>query len=192
MSSLIRHADVRDVPALGKIINNCAEYGQMLHRSLEYLYENVRDFHVATDGSAIVGVCGLKVVWANLAEVYALAVAPQQRGKGLGLRLVESCCDEARNLGIARLMTLTYEQLFFSKLGFEILDRQQLPLKVWNECVGCSKNQNCDEIAMLRVLSDVPEAEAPASAPASDDAYIVPVTVKVGRSSQRQKMDEAH
>ena len=188
---MIRRADIRDVPALGKIINDCAEYGQMLHRSLEYLYENVRDFHVATEGETIVGVCGLKVVWADLAEIYALAVTPQQRGKGLGRKLVESCCDEAKQLGIRRLMTLTYEQQFFAKLGFEILDRQQLPLKVWNECVRCTKNQQCDEVAMVRVLPDVPEAEAPATA-AADDAYIVPITVKVGRSGRRQKMDEAH
>ena len=189
---MIRRADIRDVPALGKIINDCAEYGQMLHRSLEYLYENVRDFHVAVQGDAVVGVCGLKVVWANLAEIYALAVAPQQRGNGLGRKLVDSCCDEAKQLRIPRLMTLTYERQFFTKLDFEILDRQQLPLKVWNECVRCSKNQNCDEIAMVRVLADVPEAEAPATGSMSDDAYIVPVTVKVGRSGRRQKMDEAH
>ena len=154
----------------------------MLPRSLASMYENIRDFHLAVepgeDGTErIVGVCGLQVVWANLAEVYALAVDPTMRGRGLGRRLVLSCIDEAEALGIRRLMTLTYQREFFEKLGFEVVDRQQLPLKVWSECVRCPKNQACDEIAMIRVLEEVPEIKAPeAKAPPADE-YVVPVTL---------------
>ncbi|HEX7009748.1 MAG TPA: N-acetyltransferase [Phycisphaeraceae bacterium] len=162
----IRRAQIADVPAMGKIINDCAEFGLMLPRSLASLYENVRDYQVAVafdsqGGQRVVGVCGLAIVWANLAEVYALAVAPEYRGRGIGKRLVQAVIDEARELGIRKLMTLTYERAFFEKLGFGIIDRQQLPMKVWSECVRCPKNQACDEIAMLRVLKDVPELVVP-------------------------------
>lgn len=174
----IRRATVADVPAMGQIINDCAEFGLMLPRSLSSMYENVREFHVAEDSGGdgrVVGVCGLSVVWANLAECCALAVESSQRGKGLGRKLVDACVEEAKVLGIRTIMTLTYERAFFEKLGFAVVDRQKLPLKVWSECVRCPKNQACDEIAMTRVLEDVPELVVARPAPPPVDQYVVPI-----------------
>ena len=188
MRFMIRRAQIADVPAMAQIINDCAEYGIMLPRSLASLYENVRDFHVAVEADSqgagadrqqVVGVCGLSVIWANLAEVYALAVAPQCRGQGLGKRLVLACVDEAETLGIKRLMTLTYEKVFFEKMGFAVIDRQQLPLKVWSECVRCPKNQACDEIAMIRELADVPELKVPRPVPPPPDQYVLPTVTRL-------------
>lgn len=178
---MIRRADVRDVPAFARIINDCAEYGLMLHRSLSFLYEHVRDFYVAVDDkdpARVQGVCGLSVVWANLAEIYSLAVAPEARGKGLGKRLVEAAVEDARRLGIRKLMALTYQKDFFERAGFEVVDRQQLPLKVWSECMQCPKNQACDEIAMIRVLDEVPELPAPSAPSPAPQEYVVPVVLK--------------
>ena len=187
----IRKASVKDVPELGQIINDCAEYGLMLHRSHSFLYEHVREFHVAVDAHRVVGACGLSIVWAHLAEVYALAVAPEARGRGLGRRLVETCLEEARSLGLARIFALTYENDFFRKLGFEIVDRQQLPLKVWSECVRCLKNQACDEIAMVRVLEDVPQIDAPQPDPPQAESYVVPVTLNVAQATRGRKMSQS-
>lgn len=177
----IRRATVADVPAMGQIINDAAEFGLMLPKSLASLYETVRAFHVAVvagedEAERIVGVCGLSVVWANLAEVASLAVSPDQRGKGLGKQLVQTVIEEARQLGIPRIMTLTYEQVFFEKFGFAVLDRQELPLKVWSECVRCPKNQACDEIAMVRVIEGVPEP-AGMPVPPRPTSYEVPVVL---------------
>lgn len=178
-----RHAHIADIPAAAAIINDAAEYGLMLPRSLASMYEDLRDFHVAVapasngDGERVVGVCGLKIVWANLAEVFALAVAPEMRGKGIGRGLVLSCIDEAEELGVKRLMTLTYQQEFFEKLGFAVIDRQNLPLKVWSECVRCPKNAACDEIAMIRVLEDVPELKLPEPKAPPAEEYVVPVVL---------------
>ena len=86
---MIRHASIREIPDVAAIINDCAEHGLMLHRSHSYLYEHVRDFHVAIEDGRVIGVCGLGVVWANLAELYALAVTPRARGRGLGNQLVD-------------------------------------------------------------------------------------------------------
>ena len=139
---MIRRATIADVPAMGRIINDAAEFGLMLPKSTAALYETVRQFHVADDPDRgeVVGVCGLSVIWADLAEVVSLAVESSQRGKGLGRKLAEACLEEAQALGIRRVMTLTYEQAFFEKLGFSVIDRQKLPLKVWADCVRCPKN----------------------------------------------------
>ncbi|MEX0775398.1 MAG: N-acetyltransferase [Phycisphaeraceae bacterium] len=188
---MIRRAGIQDIPQIGDIINSSAEYGLMLHRSLAFLYEHVRDFHVEVRQRKVVGVCGLSIVWANMAELYALAVMPEFRGKGLGKRLVLSCVDEADELGIRKIMTLTYEQAFFAKCGFHVIDRAQLPMKVWSECIRCSKNQACDEIAMLRVLEDVPEVAVPRPYEPPPGSYEVPVVLKMS-GVKRAKMDEAH
>ncbi len=190
----LRHAAVSDVPAMGRIINDAAEYGLMLHRSPAYLYEHIRDFHVAVDEQGeVVGVCGLLIIWGNLAEVYALAVRSDQRGKGLGGKLVQACVKEARQLRIRRLMALTYEQRFFEKQGFAVVDRQSLPLKVWTQCIRCAKNQACDEIAMVRVLEDVPDLVPQKPAAPPQGKLIVPTVAaeRYAPGQPRPKMDEA-
>ena len=47
---------------------------------------------------------------------------------------------------------LTYVADFFRKMGFQEVERGELPLKVWKDCVRCPKFQCCDEIAVMRVL----------------------------------------
>jgi amino-acid N-acetyltransferase len=41
-------------------------------------------------------------------------------------------------------------------MGFEVVSKDTLPLKVWSDCVRCPKRDGCDEIAMVRLLQDVP------------------------------------
>jgi len=171
----VRPAGVADVVRIAGIVNDYAERGRMLHRSHAELYEHLRDYQVADGGGQILGVVGLRIMWSNLAEVYALAVSPEARGQGLGKRLVLSAVDEAEQLGIGRVFALTYEREFFERCGFHVVDRhQQLPLKVWSECVRCPKNQACDEIAMVRVL-EVPEIAASGPQRIALEQYEVPV-----------------
>ena len=84
----------------------------------------------------IVGVCGLSIVWANLAEVVSLAVDPAYRGRGLGKRLAQACLDEAARLGVRQVMTLTYERAFFEKLGFSVVERQNPACRLHNQHRG--------------------------------------------------------
>jgi amino-acid N-acetyltransferase len=153
---MIRPATIHDVPRIQGIINSHAELGKMLFRSLAQLYEGLRDLSVYQLDRDVVGVVGLSVLWADLAEVRSLAVDEPYRGRGIGTRLVEWSIQETRRLQIRRLMTLTYEQRFFEKLGFEVVPKETLPLKVWSECVRCPKRNGCDEIAMVRLLPEVP------------------------------------
>lgn len=162
---MIRPATVHDVPRVSEIINSHAELGRMLFKSYAQLYENLRDFAVYEDGGRILGCCALAVIWADLAEVRSLAVEDSSRGRGIGRKLVERAIDEARRLQIRRLMSLTYEQAFFEKLGFQVVPKETLPLKVWSDCIRCPKNEHCDEIAMVRTLEEVPIVEQPSATP---------------------------
>lgn len=135
----------------------------MLPRSHAELYETVRDFVVAEvagdvggDVPRIVGTCALEVIWSDLAEVRSLAVDASVQGRGLGGRMVEALIAEARELGIQRVFALTYEQRFFERLGFGVVDKAALPLKVWSECIKCPKRDGCDEIALVKTVLERP------------------------------------
>lgn len=162
---MIRPATVHDVSRISEIINSHAELGRMLFKSYAQLYEDLRDFCVYEKDGKVVGCCGLAIVWADLTEIRSLAVDEAYRGQGIGKRLVEWAIEECRRLEIRRLMSLTYEQGFFEKMGFEVVDKDTLPLKVWSDCVKCPKRDGCDEIAMVRTLWDVPMIVMPSTAP---------------------------
>src|SRR3954468_13997908 len=162
---MIRPATVHDVSRISEIINSHAELGKMLFKSYAQLYEDLRDFAVYEKDGKVVGCTALAIIWADLTEIRSLAVDNAYRGQGIGRRLVEWSVEECRRLQIRRLMSLTYEQTFFEKLGFEVVNKDTLPLKVWSDCVRCPQREGCDEIAMVLTLDDVPIVAAPTTAP---------------------------
>jgi len=188
----LRRATVADVPAMVDLANNFAEHGLMIHRSRAEMYERVRDFVVAADDDGhVVGMCGLRIMWANLAEVYALAVARSAHGQGIGKAVVGRIIDEARTVGIHRLFSLTYERAFFERCGFHVVDRKTLPLKVWGECIRCPKHEACDEIAMVYVLDDVPDLGAPLPTTDSATRYDAAIIPRVTEATLRIDMNAA-
>jgi amino-acid N-acetyltransferase len=171
---MIRPATIYDVPRIQEIINSHAELGRMLFKSYAQLFEDLRDFGVHEENGQIMGCVAITIIWADLAEVRSLAVDATAIGRGIGRQLVEWSVEEARRLQIRRLFALTYEQRFFEKLGFEVVTKESLPLKVWSDCVRCPKNDNCDEIAVVRTLEDVPAPDF-AAAPPTPRGVSIPV-----------------
>ena len=155
----IRSAKVSDAAAICMLINYHAERGKMLHRSLEGVYDALREFLVAEDGEEIVGCVAVDIFWADLAEIKSLAVAAGRLRQGVGSRLVRAAVANAQELGIRKLFALTYEKEFFERHGFEVIDRDTLPEKVWRECVSCPRADACDEIAMMLRLDGQPEGD---------------------------------
>ena len=147
---MIRKAVIDDVKKIQQLVNQYADRGLMLPRSLNELYENLRDFWIYDDGTgAILGVCALHVSWDGLAEVRSLAVDQEQTKKGIGSKLVGKCLAEAKELGAAQVFVLTYQDQFFSKLGFSPVDKKDLPHKIWTDCLNCVKFPNCDETSLI-------------------------------------------
>jgi len=151
----VRKANVLDVPGLQKLIHTFAVRNEMLHRSLNELYENVRDFVLVEEAGKILACSALHVTWDDLAELKCVAVDESMQKRGLGRAVVTECLAEARVLGLRRVFTLTYQPEFFSKYGFQIVDRNMLPHKVWGECIKCHKFPNCNEVAMIHYVGKV-------------------------------------
>lgn len=149
---MIRNARLDDVEIIRELINEYAEQEIMLFRSLADLYDSLRDFKLYESEGQVVGCCALNIVWEDLAEVKSLAVAPGHQGKGIGRALLQAVVDEARELHLPKIFTLTLEAPFFAKAGFELVEMDSLPHKVWSECVHCPKQDKCDEIAMTLTL----------------------------------------
>ncbi len=152
-----RAAVLPDVDAIHSIIAPYAESGVLLPRSRAELNENVRDFVVAEDTEAdraIVGCGALHLYGMHLAEIRSLAVAPELKRKGIGRELVNALMAESRRHGITCVCLFTRTPEFFARLGFEVARREQLPDKIYKDCVNCPRIHDCDEIAM--VLGQIP------------------------------------
>jgi amino-acid N-acetyltransferase len=163
---VIGKAQIRDVEEILELVNGFAASNLMLPRGPQYLYENIRDFVIASDPNVpvysmtetrevlnLIVACGsLHVLWEDIAEVRALAIHPDYQHLGLGSKLVEYMKKEARQLGIHRLFTFTMTEEFFSSLGFKKIKRKELPPKVWGECSRCPKYFRCDEVGMVLEL----------------------------------------
>ena len=149
---MIRKATVEDVRIIQKIVNTHADKGEMLPRSLGDTCDNIRDFFVYEQDETILGCCALNVTWVDLAEIRSLAVADEAKSKGIGTALLDVCLEDAHKLGIKKVFALTYKPDFFKRKGFQEVDKNELPHKVWLDCVKCIKFPDCDEIAVIRSL----------------------------------------
>ncbi len=150
MGVIYRKVKISDAEAIHSLVNRYAGQGLMLPRSRNFIYENLREFTAAEINGKFLGVAGLHIVWENLAEIRALAVQDENVGSGIGKGLVERLQSEALELGIPRLFALTYKPEFFEKCGFRRVDKEELPHKVWKECINCPQFPNCDEVALVK------------------------------------------
>ena len=148
-----RSAKILDVEAIHALINSYAERDRMLFRSVADIYENLQCFTVTELDGSVVGCCALEIVWSDLAEIKSLAVDESTKGKGIGRKLVTAAAEQAAALGVPRVFALTLEPEFFLKSGFEIVEKETMPMKVWSDCARCPKQQNCDEIAVVKTVS---------------------------------------
>ncbi len=146
---MVRKARTTDVPAIQRLVSFYAQKGDLLPRTLQELYERVRDFHVFEHDGQIAGVCSLFVYGADLAEIRSLAVEAEFEGRGIGRAVTEACIAEAGALLIKRVFALTYKTAFFERLGFRVVNKIDLPEKIWKDCLKCSKFYHCDEVAVL-------------------------------------------
>ncbi|PFJ17112.1 GNAT family N-acetyltransferase [Bacillus cereus] len=148
----IYHASASDVKEIYSLIEVYAKEGVVLPRSLLSLYQYLQCLYVVKEGEKIVGVAGLHVLGEDLAEIRSLVVLHTYAGKGIGRMLVNHVMEEATKINVKRVISLTYETVFFQKCGFDFVNKELLPEKVWVDCRHCPKVDYCDEVAMIRYV----------------------------------------
>lgn len=149
---MIRKAGISDVLSIVSLVGDYARRGEVLPRTLEETYQTIRDWVVAEEDGRVVGCGSLLIMWADLAEIRSLVIAPEFQGKGLGRQLVERLIGEARAMGVPQVFALTRKAPFFGALDFQETSRESLPRKIWKDCWNCARLNSCDEVAMIRFL----------------------------------------
>lgn len=149
MPPTIRPATASDAPAISALVNHFAAQNVMLPRSEERVRATLPDYVVAEDTGRLVGCGSLANLTPQLAEIRALAVAPDYHGLGLGARLVAALLEMAQAREVPQVCALTLRPDFFRRQGFQVIDRWHLAPKIWGECIHCPKYHRCDEVAVL-------------------------------------------
>jgi amino-acid N-acetyltransferase len=150
----VRKADMTDVLRLQTLINYYAKTDIMLPKSLNQLYENIRDFIVIEVDGNVIGCGALHFFWEDLAEVRSLAVDPEYAKSGYGSYIVDCLVEQAKEYKVKKVFCLTLAPKFFDRLGFVEVPHAELPQKVYKDCINCVKLGKCDEIAMIKILEE--------------------------------------
>jgi amino-acid N-acetyltransferase len=150
---MINKAKIENAKGIQKLITFYAEKDFMLPRSLNEIYENIRDYWIWQENDKILGCAAMHVVgWNDLGEIKSLAVDAEYHKKGIGKKLITSCLEEAKNLGIKKVFVLTFIPDFFKKLEFVEIDKKEFPHKIWAECCNCPKFPDCKEVALVKTI----------------------------------------
>ena len=133
---MISKAKISDCKEIHLLINSFAKKELMLSRSLNYVYENIRDFWVYKKNNKVIGCCALHIIgWNNLAEIKSLSVNKKDQKHGIGNTLILKCLEDAKDIGIQKVFALTYVVDFFKKLGFKIINKDTFFHKIWSDCI---------------------------------------------------------
>jgi amino-acid N-acetyltransferase len=173
-SLTLRKATMRDIPPILALINSYASRGIMLPRTEFEMSENIRDFSCAYEGDVLLGCGALHFYTPTSAEVRSLGVWPNVAQHGVGRALVQALEEEARQNRLESIFAFTYVPGFFAKLGFNEVERGELPLKVWKDCLRCPKFHCCDEVAVLKHLRSPKIPRHPVQNDTSEELVALP------------------
>lgn len=153
MSVELTKARLSDIENMQKLVIPEVEAGVILARSSDEIATNIRSYILAKEGDEIVGFCALHIHTSSLAEIRSLVVKEGRRGMGIGQSLIAKAIEEARILGLQKVLSLTYKQSFFEKLGFVEIPKESLPEhKIWADCIKCKHFPVCNEVSLIKTL----------------------------------------
>ncbi len=153
MSIELTRARLSDIENMQKLVIGEVEAGVILARSSDEIATNIRSYILAKDEGEIVGFCALHIHTPSLAEIRSLVVKEDRRGMGIGQSLIAKAIEEAQALGLQKVLSLTYKQSFFEKLGFVEIPKESLPEhKIWADCIKCKHFPVCNEVSLIKTL----------------------------------------
>jgi len=146
-------ATLADIPKMQELVRPEVESGVILDRSDDELATNIRSYTLALFDDELIGFTALHIHTAYLAEIRSLIVKDGFRGQKIGEKLINKVLDEANSLGIQRVLSLTYKQSFFERLGFVEIPKESLPEhKIWADCIKCKHFPVCNEVSLIKNL----------------------------------------
>ena len=148
---ILRPAEMPDVRNIHLLLHDYAIQGVLLDRSEEDIAFYLKNFTVAVDSSnTLLGCMAVRDFGGELLEVRSLAIRSDLRKSGIGRKLVAKAIARLdEELGNYRLFALTLQPGFFERLGFEVVEKELFPEKIWSDCSKCAKLHSCDEVALL-------------------------------------------
>jgi len=146
-------ATLADIPKMQELIFPEVQNGVILERSDDEVATNIRSYTLAFVNGELVGFAALHIHTAYLAEIRSLVVKDGFRGQKIGEKLINKVIDEAASLGLQRVLSLTYKQSFFERLGFVEIPKESLPEhKIWADCIKCKHFPVCNEVSLIKNL----------------------------------------
>lgn len=148
-----KKASLTNIEAMQELVLPEVESGVILERNSDEMATNIRSYTLAYVDGVLAGFCALHIHTSFLAEIRSLVVEEKFRGNKIGENLVHSCVDEGKNLGLQKLLSLTYKQSFFENLGFVEIQKESLPEhKIWADCIKCKHFPICNEVSLVKNL----------------------------------------
>ena len=144
---------IRDIASMQELVKGEVESGVILFRDENEMANTIRSYTLAKEDGKLVGFAALHIYSPLLAEVRSLIVKDGHRGKGIGGGIIKKLEEEAKNLGIAQILTLTYRREFFEKNGFVEIPKENIPEhKIWADCIKCKHFPICNEISLIKTI----------------------------------------
>ncbi len=125
----IRKAEIRDITDITLLLTPEIEAGRILSIDENEIEADIGYYTVYEIDGLLVGMARLKLFgsWAELAQ---FAMLPRYRGKGRARDLALKLIEQARAMGLRAVFALSIDPRmweFFTSLGFQGVDRAQLP-----------------------------------------------------------------
>lgn len=145
-----RRAILPDAEQIHHLVESFSQADTLLPRPLSDICENIRDFHVVEENGTILGCGGLHLYGPHLAEIRSICVSPEFQHRGAGTLLMEALLGEGEHHHVTCVCLFTLVPSFFTKFDFRVVTREDIPDKLYKDCLLCPKLHACDEIAMVR------------------------------------------
>ncbi len=146
-------AKLSDIPKMQELVQPEVDSGVILVRSEDEIATNIRSYMLAFLDGELIGFTALHLHTSYLGEIRSLIVKEGFRGQKIGENLVLKALDEGKFLGLQRVLSLTYRQAFFERLGFVEIPKESLPEhKIWADCIKCKHFPICNEVSLIKNL----------------------------------------
>ena len=146
-------AKLSDIPKMQELVQPEVDSGVILIRNEDEIATNIRSYMLAFLNGELVGFSAMHIHTSYLGEIRSLIVKESVRGQKIGENLVVKALDEAKSLGLQRVLSLTYKQAFFERLDIVEIPKESLPEhKIWADCIKCKHFPICNEVSLIKNL----------------------------------------